>query len=378
MIALNLIGTNKNSGTKTFNLNFFKQIDLSSIDDDIIIYIPKSYINDTQIEFPKNIKFKIKSNLFENFFIRFMWMQLILPIDLKVNKVKVLFSSSNYSPFLLKFLNIKSVLFVHTVMPWEFLSLLPGNIIKKFFIKKMMEVSIYNSNLIIVPSIFAKKIILEKLNIYPEKIRVINLGADHISNTSQRDNFLENFDYKDKYILSVLSCVKYHNVINLLKAYKLFLESVKKNVKFVIVLTILDKKYFNEINSYIKDNFKHNQIILFPNLKIKYLNSLYKNSLLYLYSSYSETFGLTTLEAMHYNLPLIVSKTSALEEINGTIPNYFDPDNIHEIKSKLVKIFQEIDSKKIIKKDNEIKNQLKKYLWKNTFTKTFSLLKSIS
>ena len=378
MIALNLIGTNKNSGTKTFNLNFFKQIDLSSIDDDIIIYIPKSYINDTQIEFPKNIKFKIKSNLFENFFIRFMWMQLILPIDLKVNKVKVLFSSSNYSPFLLKFLNIKSVLFVHTVMPWEFLSLLPGNIIKRFFIKKMMEVSIYNSNLIIVPSIFAKKIILEKLNIYREKIRVINLGADHISNTSQRDNFLENFDYKDKYILSVLSCVKYHNVINLLKAYKLFLDSVKKNVKFVIVLTILDKKYFNEINSYIKDNFKHNQIILFPNLKIKYLHSLYKNSLLYLYSSYSETFGLTTLEAMHYNLPLIVSKTSALEEINGTIPNYFDPDNIHEIKSKLVKIFQEIDSKKIIKKDNEIKNQLKKYLWKNTFTKTFSLLKSIS
>ena len=49
MIALNLIGTNKNSGTKTFNLNFFKQIDLISIDDDIIIYIPKSYINDTQI-----------------------------------------------------------------------------------------------------------------------------------------------------------------------------------------------------------------------------------------------------------------------------------------------------------------------------------------
>ena len=122
----------------------------------------------------------------------------------------------------------------------------------------------------------------------------------------------------------------------------------------------------------------NNQIILFPNLQIKYLNSLYKNSLLYLYSSYSETFGLTTLEAMHYNLPLIVSKTSALEEINGTIPNYFDPDNIHEIKSKLVKIFQEIDSKKIIKKDNEIKNQLKKYLWKNTFTKTFSLLKSLS
>ena len=66
---------------------------------------------------------------------------------------------------------------------------------------------------------------------------------------SQRDNFLENFDYKDKYILSVLSCVKYHNVINLLKAYKLFLDSVKKNVKFVIVLTILDKKYLNYIIS---------------------------------------------------------------------------------------------------------------------------------
>ena len=47
---------------------------------------------------------------------------------------------TNYSSYFLKFLNIKSVLFVHTVMPWTYFDLQPGNLLKKF-IKKAMEIS---------------------------------------------------------------------------------------------------------------------------------------------------------------------------------------------------------------------------------------------
>ena len=306
-------------------------------------------------------------------------MYFFLPFDLKLNNVKILFSSTNYSSYFLKFLNIKSVLFIHTVMPWTYFDLQPGNLLKKIFIKKTMEISIFISEKIIVPSEYAKKVLIEKLNLESNKIEVVYLGADHILNLSGSDFKLDDFDYNDNYILSVLSCVRYHNIINLLKAYKIFLDEKNSNIKFIIVLTILDKEYFDEIKNYINNNFKKKQILILPNLEIDYLNNIYKHSSIYLFSSYSETFGFSSLEAMSFNIPLIISETSALKEINGNVPEYFNPDNIEQIKSKLIKVYENTnDEKKILESVNSNKSILKKYLWENTFHECYKILKKIS
>ena len=378
MIAFNLLGTQKNSGTKTFNINFFKETINFNHDNKIIIYVPKFYLNHQSLESSDKIKIIVKSKLFDNFLIRFIWLQIIFPIELKIKNVKVLFSSSNYSPFLLKILNIKSVLFVHSVLPWSYFNLMPGNRIKNFFIKKMMEISIFTSNLIIVPSNFAKINFIKKLNIDPKKIAVINLGADHISINKNNDDKLMSFDYSQNYILSVISCVKYHNILNLLKSYKNFLDQTNYEVKFVLVLSILDKKYFEILKDFVKNNFNKEQVIFLPNLENKYLSNIYKNSSLYIFTSYSETFGLTSLEAMHFGIPLLISNTSSIYEINGDIPEYFDPDNISEIKNKLVKIFELKNNRSQINFDKNKKNEhLKNYLWKNTFNNTYKILQKI-
>jgi len=378
MIAFNLVGTKKDSGTKTFNVNFFKEINCLNDGVDIIVYISKSYLFDKNLKLSNKIKIKVKSDLFNNFVIRFFWMQFFLPIELKMKNIKVLFSSSNYSPFLLKILNIDSVLYVHTVLPWLYFELIPGNIIKNYFIKKIMEISIFTSKSIIVPSNYAKTNLINKLNIETKKIDVINLGADHISITKNKNNKIINFDYNQKYILSVISCVKYHNILNLLKSYKDFLNETNYKIKFVLVLTILDKEYFNILENFVKDNFDKDQIIFLSNLENKYLPNIYKNSSLYLFTSYSETFGLTTLEAMHFNIPLLLSGTSSINEINGDIPNYFDPDNINEIKDKLIKIINfKGDYTKLVFDIDKKKQHLKKYLWKKTFNKTYEILKKI-
>jgi glycosyltransferase involved in cell wall biosynthesis len=255
---------------------------------------------------------------------------------------------------------------------------MPGNKIKNYFIKKMMEISISTSESIIVPSNYAKISFVQRININQNKINVINLGADHISIKKNINDKLMNFNYNEKYILSVISCVKYHNILNLLKSYKAFLNKTNHNIKFVLVITILDKTYFENLKNYVKDNFKKDQIIFLPNLENKYLTNIYKNSSLYIFSSYSETFGLTSLEAMHFGIPLLLSKTSSINEINGDIPEYFDPDNIDEIKNKLVKIFNL--KERYIQSDFEIlkKNKhLKKYLWKNTFNNTYKILEKL-
>ena len=379
MIALNLVGTDSNSGTKTYNVNFLNQLNLNHSSEDLIVYVSKSYTLDLNLRSSKKIKYKIKSDLFNNFILRFFWMQFLLPIELKINNVKTLFSGSNYSPFLIKVLNIRSVLFVHTVIPWQYLDLLPGSKIKNFLIKKMMEISIFNSQVIIVPSFFAKKILLEKFVIDKKKIVPIYLGADHIFKKDENTDTIKNFDYDKDYILSVLSCVKYHNILNLLKAYKIFLKETHVKINYVIILNVLDKKYFDILTNFVKNNFEKDTVIFLSNIENRYLSNIYKNSHIYVFTSYSETFGFTTLEAMNYNVPLLVSKTSALEEINGDIPEYFDPDNIEEIKIKLTEIFQNTKDLKILESSKKRLNndQLKKFLWKNNYIQTLELLKNI-
>ena len=53
---------------------------------------------------------------------------------------------------------------------------------------------------------------------------------------------------------------------------------------------------------------------------------------------------------MSFNIPLIISETSALKEINGNVPEYFNPDNIEQIKSKLIKVYENTNDEKNFRK----------------------------
>ena len=82
---------------------------------------------------------------------------------------------------------------------------------------------------------------------------------------------------------------------------------------------------------------------------------------------------------MNFDLPLLLSKTQSFEEINGNIPEYFDPDNVNDIKNKLIKIVDFETNNSQVKLDKNITQQhLKNYLWKNTVQKTYEVLKKIN
>lgn len=370
MKAFNLVATKNNSGTKTFVVNFLDQINKTNIGNQIVIFISKSYFDMLGKELNQKIKYKVKSDYFDNFILRSIWLHFFLPFELKTLGIKILFSPLNYCPLFIKLFNIKSILFVHTVMPWEYPHLLPGGSIKNELIKKLMEFSIRISEKVIVPSEYAKSIIAKITNKKNSAINVVYLGADHISKSENQKFELKNFDYEQKYIFSVLSCVKYHNIINLLEAYKFLKNESKIKFRFVLVLKILDKSYYLQIKNFIKENFLEDQIIIFKDLDNKYLYNLYKNSDIYIFSSYSETFGFSTLEAMEFNIPSLVSETSALKEINGDYPIYFDPDNVKDIGNRLLNIT--LHNETVLDSIN-IK-QKKKYTWKKCFEEIFEII----
>ena len=117
-------------------------------------------------------------------------------------------------------------------------------------------------------------------------------------------------------ILTVLSCVKYHNIINLLKAFKVLINQDGFKGKFTLVLQIIDEEYFKYVNNYIQLNFNKNKIIILKNIDNNNLPNLYRHAELFLFTSYCEVFGLTSLEAMTQNCPVVISNQSALPEIN--------------------------------------------------------------
>ena len=370
--AIDMIGTNLGSGTKTYNLNFCENLSKSKIENKIYIFITKDYLNNISKNENLNIEYIVKSNFLKNIFLRILWMQFFLPLELKFLKVQQLFSPMNMGPISLKLLNIKFTLALHSNLPWVFFSKMPGNFLRNFLTKILMEISIRVCDRLIVDSEFAKNEIIKLINIDEKKVFSIYLGIDKkFLSEKKNDFFLENFEYKN-YIISVLSCVRYHNIINLLKGFKLLKEENNISLRFIFALQILDKKYFEEIKKFVKDNFKKDEIIFLHNLNNNFLINLYKNAKFYIFSSYCEVFGLTSLEAMSQGCPVIISNRSALTEINSDAVEYFNPDNENDIKDSMYKIlFDESYKNKIIEKS---KIHYKKFNWEETVSKTVKIL----
>jgi len=369
-LAIDMVGTNLGSGTRTYNTNFCEYLEKKTFNEKIYIFITKNYKADTNTK-RDNIKYIIKPNFLTNIFFRVIWMQFFLPFQLKKLKVDKLYSPMNFGPVFLKLFKINFVLALHSNLPWVYFSKMPGNIIRNKLTKFIMEKSILACDSLIVDSHFAKNEIVSMMNIKKDKVFVIYLGVDQKYLSSKENNyFLNNFDYKD-YIISILSCVRYHNIINILKAFKLFKKD-NKNTRLIFVLQILDKKYFLEIKKYVDNNFFDGEVIFFNGLDNKYLVNLYKNANMFIFSSYCEVFGLTSLEAMSQNCPVAISNTTALPEINGNAAHYFDPDNIIDIKESLkILIVNKEYTKNLISKGN---NHFKKFNWEKTVFETCHVL----
>ena len=213
VIAIDMIGTDLGSGTKTYNLNFCENLNELDIENIIYIFITRDYLENINQSKNSNIKYIIKSKYLKNIFLRILWMQLILPFELKLLKVHQLFSPMNMGPISLKLFNIKFTLALHSNLPWVYFSKMPGNILRNFLTRILMEISIHFCDRLIVDSEFAKKEITKLLKIDEKKIFFVYLGVDKkYLIEKNNDYYLDNFEYKN-YIISVLSCVRYHQFI---------------------------------------------------------------------------------------------------------------------------------------------------------------------
>jgi glycosyltransferase involved in cell wall biosynthesis len=212
-----------------------------------------------------------------------------------------------------------------------------------------------------------KKDLLKFYEVNPNKISVIKLGF----NSSKEYQEIED-DYLSKpYLLFVGDRKNYKNFKNLIISYSLS-EKLKKDFNVVCFgggpLVAYERILLKNLNI----NLSKIKCISGSDLE---LNFIYKKAKAYICPSFYEGFGLTILEAMNMNCPIISSNTGSLPEVGGDAIEYFDPYNVDDIKEKIEKIvYSEIN---ILHQKKNFPKNLQKFSWDITAKETMLIYEKL-
>ena len=77
---------------------------------------------------------------------------------------------------------------------------------------------------------------------------------------------------------------------------------------------------------------------------------------------------------MSQNCPILISNRSALPEINGDAADYFDPDNIDEIKDKIKELLLNNSRQQDLIKKGYLKSRF--YTWEKNLDETLNILEN--
>jgi glycosyltransferase involved in cell wall biosynthesis len=205
-----------------------------------------------------------------------------------------------------------------------------------------------------------------------DNIVTIGTGVkvEHFSLTmNDEQNILEKFNIKKKYIFSLTGDGINKGLDILYNNYILLPDYIKKDICLVLSgnISILN----NNFTEYEKNK---NNVIITGCISEKEVYILNKNAWLFICPSRYEGFGLPPVEAMHHNIPVIVSRRTSLIEIMEREDFMFEINN----NSCLELIIKLYNNKQFYNECKEhcflIKN---KYTWSNVVQKFNSVIKNL-
>jgi glycosyltransferase involved in cell wall biosynthesis len=229
-----------------------------------------------------------------------------------------------------------------------------------------VKFALNQSQLIYVPSKFWQEKLCQDFNVNLEKIMVTYEAVDpHFIKKTKKDKnqkILEKYNLTQPFIIYTGSVYPHKNLHNLLLALKkinnLHLAVVCSRDVFVKRMEKLTQKL----------NLK-NQVSFLGFVPDNDLIALYHQAEALVQPSLMEGFGLTGLEAMAADCPVLSSNASCLPEIYGQAAIYFNPTEPEDIAQKLNKI---VNNKKLKQKlKNQGREEVKKYDWQKTAKQTF-------
>ena len=276
--------------------------------------------------------------------------------NLQLKKDDVVLFTYNYSSL---FKHCKHVLIVHDLLYLR-KRYLPKRLMR-WQRKIFMPISLKKADKIIAISEFTKKDIINNYKVNNSKICTI-YNYFNFNKYFPIDNY---FKCERPYFVSICSNAFHKNTVSVLKAYKLFCEQDNEHdIVFIGSLSDNTSEAFIEYDSFpigIK-----NRIHILSHISNEELGMIYRNAKCFILLTLFEGLGMPIVEAMYFNLPLILSDLDVCREVVGNAhANFVNPFDIQKIKELMLEIIKSkntINTNSIIKERFSQENTSGKYI----------------
>lgn len=240
--------------------------------------------------------------------------------------------------------------------------------IAKFILKLGEKMGCKFADEIIVISKIIKEIVIRKYG-KSKNVHLIYNGVSGPNNCYFTEYFDELGIEKHKYILSTCRFVPEKKLHDLIEAFCKCKCSNKNKYNDIKLVLAGDSDFEDEYSLRLKKMAKDNGVILTGFIKGRKLHSLLSNCLCFCLPSSHEGLPISLLEAMSYNVPVLVSDIPANIEIGLNKNYYFPCGNVEILANKLSNI--------INKPFHKVEYNMEKYDWNKIAFQVDQIYKTI-
>ncbi|MDO8503194.1 MAG: glycosyltransferase family 1 protein [bacterium] len=296
----------------------------------------------------------------------------------KENRADVLFTPSHYTPPLLPFPTVLSV------MDLGFLKFQEQFRKRDLWqLKYWGALSIRQARKIIAISESTKKDIEKTYPGVRGKVVVTHLGYDRKNFHFPIPNFQieevkRKYGIRGEYILFLGTLKPSKNVEGLLEAYRLLLANASESgrVQANLNLVIAGKKgwLFESIFAKVKHLGLENFVIFTDFIKEDEKPALLSGAKVFVLPSFWEGFGIPVLEAMACGTPVVVSNAGSLPEIVGKAGVLVDPKSVDSIYKGIKRVvgLPQIEYNRLVE---GVLKEAQRFSWEKTAEQTLEILK---
>lgn len=271
-----------------------------------------------------------------------------------------LFWSPHYNIPLLPIAARKRVVTIHDVYHLAYQQTL--TLPQKIYANLIIRAAVKLTDQIITVSKFSKSEITKYTHAKDNKVTVIPNGVDYLRFIPQPATQDNNIYIPKKYLLFVGNVKPHKNLLTLLKAFAILLESEPE----YDMLIVGKKDGFitgdTQVGSILESNPLLKKRVIFTGyVEDDQLPKLYQHASLLVFPSVYEGFGLPPLEAMASGCPVVASSAASIPEVCSDAALYFEPQNYQELGLKLKEVLGSPSVRqKLVRKGYE---NIKLYSW---------------
>jgi len=236
--------------------------------------------------------------------------------------------------------------------------------------------SLLQADGIVTISRFTRDQLLEKFGVEKSKVKVVYLGIDpdygQDVSADQLAKTESHYSLPSSFLLFVGALERRKNLLNLIQALK----TIHRHHKEIpLVIAGREGEEYHRLKDEIRRQSLESWIKMLGYVPDTDLKNLYRLASLLVFPSFCEGFGLPVLEAMASGLPVVASKTSAIEEVAQDAALYFDPQDPEEMAEK---ILLALEDKSLCQKNVERgKKRALDFNWEKTAAETLGFYQEI-